>query len=226
MSIIDNSSASRTGLSAKRQRVAEQYDLRLLGHRGEDRGKDVALGLHAERRIVVLVQHEAVDAHLLGIDVMLEIFVIEPAAGHRVEVFIGEHQRRGPEIQPLLGRIGRHRLLGEVHQLHAFLPPHRPALPRHLQSLSQISPRCGFFDVAEPPPASRFASPHVTASEGGHIMGRGAVPIIRNGVVDGDCGVSGGSLGRTRLRPSLCCAMVALRQPGSAVSRRVASLSS
>ncbi len=105
----------------QRQRVAEQDDLRLLGHRGEDRGKDVALGLHAERRIVVLVQHDTFDAHLLGIDVLVEIFVIEPAAGHRVEVLVGEHQRGGAEFQTLVGRIGRHRLLGEVHQLHDFL---------------------------------------------------------------------------------------------------------
>ena len=34
----------------------------------------------------------------------------------------------------------------------------------------------------------------VAAAEGGHIiMGQGAVPIIRNGVVDGACGVSGGT---------------------------------
>ena len=33
-----------------------------------------------------------------------------------------------------------------------------------------------------------------TAAEGGHmIMGQGAVPIIRNGVVEGACGVSGGT---------------------------------
>jgi glc operon protein GlcG len=33
----------------------------------------------------------------------------------------------------------------------------------------------------------------IAAAEGGHmIMGQGAVPIIRNGVVEGACGVSGG----------------------------------
>ena len=43
----------------------------------------------------------------------------------------------------------------------------------------------------------------IAAAEGGHmIMGQGAVPIIRNGVVEGACGVSGGTAqqGR-RLRP-------------------------
>src|SRR5580658_9883647 len=34
----------------------------------------------------------------------------------------------------------------------------------------------------------------VVAAEGGHmIMGQGAVPIMRNGVVEGACGVSGGT---------------------------------
>ena len=34
----------------------------------------------------------------------------------------------------------------------------------------------------------------IVAAEGGHmIMGQGAVPIIRNGVVDGACGVGGGT---------------------------------
>jgi glc operon protein GlcG len=34
----------------------------------------------------------------------------------------------------------------------------------------------------------------IAAAEGGHmIMGQGAVPIVRNGVVEGACGVGGGS---------------------------------
>src|ERR1700759_3743088 len=34
----------------------------------------------------------------------------------------------------------------------------------------------------------------VAAAEGGHmIMGQGAVPIIRNGVIEGACGVGGGT---------------------------------
>ena len=34
----------------------------------------------------------------------------------------------------------------------------------------------------------------IAAAEGGHmIMGQGAVPVIRNGVVDGACGVGGGT---------------------------------
>ena len=34
----------------------------------------------------------------------------------------------------------------------------------------------------------------IAAAEGGHmIMGQGAVPILRNGVVEGACGVGGGT---------------------------------
>lgn len=34
----------------------------------------------------------------------------------------------------------------------------------------------------------------IAAAEGGHmIMGQGAVPILRNGVIDGACGVGGGT---------------------------------
>src|SRR3954463_3111619 len=34
----------------------------------------------------------------------------------------------------------------------------------------------------------------IAAAEGGHmIMGQGAVPIIRNGIIEGACGVSGGT---------------------------------
>ena len=52
----------------------------------------------------------------------------------------------------------------------------RPSKRRDGQSADQPTPR------------------GVAAAEGGHmIMGQGAVPIIRNGVVEGACGVSGGT---------------------------------
>jgi uncharacterized protein GlcG (DUF336 family) len=42
--------------------------------------------------------------------------------------------------------------------------------------------------ASQPTPAG------IAAAEGGHmIMGQGAVPIIRNGVVEGACGVGGGT---------------------------------
>jgi hypothetical protein len=105
----------------ERQGVAQEDDFCLLGYRGEDRGKDVALGLHAEWCVVVLVQHKAFDALLLGVDVMLEIFVIEPAAGDRVEMLVRKHQRGMADLKPDIGRIGRHRLFGEIHDKHGVL---------------------------------------------------------------------------------------------------------
>ena len=70
---------------------------------------------------MVLVQHEAFDAHLLGVDVLLKVFVVEPAAGDRIEVLVREHQRGGAEFEADIGRIGGHRLLGEIHHMHGFL---------------------------------------------------------------------------------------------------------
>jgi hypothetical protein len=68
--------------------------------------------------LVELVQHDAVDPHLVRQDVMFQVFVIQPAAGDGVEVFVGEHQRGGAEVQPGLRVVGGHGLFGEIHQVH------------------------------------------------------------------------------------------------------------
>ncbi len=102
----------------ERQRVAEQDDLHPLRDGGQDRREDVGLGLHAERGVVVLVEHDAVEAHALGQAVVLDVLVVEAAARHGVEVAVGEHQRGGAEVTSLVHRICRHRLLGEVHEVH------------------------------------------------------------------------------------------------------------
>src|SRR5215470_15145393 len=116
------------GVLGEGQRVAEENQLHLLGHRGEDRGEHVALGLHAERRVVVLVQHDAVEAHLLGELVVLDVLVVEAAPRHRIEVLVGEHEGGRPEVLARLRGIRRHRLLGEVHEMHAGLSdPNRAA---------------------------------------------------------------------------------------------------
>jgi hypothetical protein len=106
----------------QRQRVTKQHDLDPLRHAGQDRREDVRLRLHAERRVMVLVQHDPVDAHLFGVQVLVQPLVVEPAALDRVEMTVGEHQRRVPERLPLVSRVRRHRLLGEVHQVHRGLP--------------------------------------------------------------------------------------------------------
>src|SRR5262249_34905527 len=77
---------------------------------------------HAERRVVVLVQHDAVETNVLGEPVVLEILVVEPAAGRRIEEPVREHEGGGPELSPLFLGIGRHRLFGEVHEVHQDSP--------------------------------------------------------------------------------------------------------
>src|SRR5262252_2649958 len=109
------------GVLGEGQRVAQEDQLHLLGHGGEDRGEHVALGLHAERRVVVLVQHDAVEAHLFGELVVLDVLVVEAAPRHRIEVLVGEHEGGRPEVLARLRGIRRHRLLGEVHEMHAGL---------------------------------------------------------------------------------------------------------
>ena len=105
-----------------RQRIAEHDDLAVFGGGGEGRGEDVGAGLHAEWRVVVLIQHDSVDAKLVRQDVVFQVFVIQPAAGDGVEVLVGEHQRGGAEIQAGLCVVGRHRLFGEIHQVHGAVP--------------------------------------------------------------------------------------------------------
>jgi len=73
-------------------------------------------------------RNEAFDPLLLGVDVMLKVLVIEPAAGHRVEMLVREHQRGVAGLEPDIRRIGRHRLLGEIHHMHGD-PPLTPSPP-------------------------------------------------------------------------------------------------
>jgi len=53
----------------------------------------------AERRIVVLVQHDAVDAEFVGQDAAFQVFVVQATAGNGVEMLVGEHQRGGAKLQ-------------------------------------------------------------------------------------------------------------------------------
>ena len=101
-----------------RQRIAQQHDFDPLGHPGQQRGEDVDLGLHAERAVVMLVEHNPVEAHFFRQDVFLQPLIVEPATLLGVEVMVGENQDRIPEPVSLLGRISGHRLLGEIHQMH------------------------------------------------------------------------------------------------------------
>src|SRR6185369_3130879 len=88
----------------------------------QDRREDVALGLHAEGRVVVLVEHDAVEADGLGEPVVLEVLVVETAAGGRIEVTVGEHEGGRPELPAFGLGVRRHRLFREVHEMHQASP--------------------------------------------------------------------------------------------------------
>ena len=60
-----------------RQYVAENYDLRLRCLPSEDRCADVRHTLHTERRAVMLVQHQPVEAHLLSVELLVKVPVVE-----------------------------------------------------------------------------------------------------------------------------------------------------
>ena len=63
-----------------RQYVAEQHDLRALGDARQDRGLEVHELPHAERRGMVLVQHQAVEPRFLRVQFFVEVAVIEVRA--------------------------------------------------------------------------------------------------------------------------------------------------
>ena len=62
--------------------IAQDNDLGLVGDAGEDGGADVGYPLHAEGRAVVLVEHQGVEAHFLGIDLLIQVAVVQTGA-HR-----------------------------------------------------------------------------------------------------------------------------------------------
>ena len=99
------------GVLPDRQDVAEQDDLGLRGDAGEDRRLDVHHAAHAERRRVMLVEHQRVEAHLLGVDFLVEVAVVEPRADVRVvggvaRIEVGEVDAGGSEEAGLCVLIG------------------------------------------------------------------------------------------------------------------------
>ena len=63
-----------------RQRVTEQDDLWLFRNAREDRGLEVHRRAHAGRSVVMLVEHQAVEADFLAELVFVEVLVIEIGA--------------------------------------------------------------------------------------------------------------------------------------------------
>ena len=103
------------------QDVAEQDYLGALGDAGEDAGLDVHGAAHAEGRAVVLVEHEAVEAHLLGVEPLVDVAVVEVGAELGVvdvvaEIEVLDWQARGSEVAGLGVLVWS---LGEVAYEHA-----------------------------------------------------------------------------------------------------------
>src|SRR5262249_28101415 len=118
---------------------------------------------HAERRVVMLVQHDAVEAGLLREPIVLEILVVEPAAGNRVEVAVGKHESGGAELSAFIRRIRRHRLLGEVHEMHRLsLLPAGQALFANATT-SRVSSSGFSMSTAWPTPSSTSSRARASA---------------------------------------------------------------
>ena len=58
------------------QRIAQQYNLGLLGDAGQDGRLQVHRRAEAGRRIVMLVEHQAVEAHLFRVFVLVQVHVV------------------------------------------------------------------------------------------------------------------------------------------------------
>ena len=107
-----------------REDVAEQHDLGVPGDARENRRLDVHHRTHAEGRRVMFVQHQRVEAHFLGVELLVEIAVIEVSAdpgvvGGVAGVEVGDIESGRPEEPGLWVLVGS---LGEVADHHGGAP--------------------------------------------------------------------------------------------------------
>ena len=99
------------------QYIAQDDDLGLVGDAGEDGRADVGDALHTEGSAVVLVQHQGVEAHLLGEDLLVQVAVVEAGANLGVVILVADAE---------VGGLGAHQpglvilpgLFGEVANEH------------------------------------------------------------------------------------------------------------
>ena len=98
-----------------RQHVAEQYDLGLAGDSREDARLDVHHTAELERGRVMLVEHQHIEAHLLGVDLLVDIAIEQ--VGRQIgvvdivrQIEVGQRHAHDPRI--LI------RTFGEVSDLH------------------------------------------------------------------------------------------------------------
>ena len=104
-----------------RQDVA-QYDYLRLGRLPRQDGRpDVRHPLHTERRAVMLIQHQPVEAHLLGVQLLIQVAVVQSRADLGIIHLVADAQ---------ISRLGAHqprlvilpRLLGEMAYKHNAPP--------------------------------------------------------------------------------------------------------
>ena len=120
----------------RRNRIPEQYDLHALGGLRQHRGLDVHHRSHTESGAMMLIEHHAVEAKLVAVDLLIEVHVEQFRTLLGVEEFV-----RNPEeaaaLQHFVFRYRVVRSLREEHYVHrgllklglrlatlaAFLPP-------------------------------------------------------------------------------------------------------
>ena len=107
--------------------VAQEHNLGAVGDAGQDGGLHVHRAAHAEGRAVVLVEHEAVEAHLLGVDFFVQVAVVEVGAELSVVDFVADAQVHdglagGAEVAGLGVLVGP---FGEVSDKHFRSPDWR-----------------------------------------------------------------------------------------------------
>src|SRR6185369_7382057 len=76
------------------QGIAEEDNLDALREAGKERGEEIDARRHAERRGVVLVEHDAIEADFFDELVFIEALVVEAAAGFGVEVLVRVEEGR------------------------------------------------------------------------------------------------------------------------------------
>src|SRR5579863_1151405 len=109
-----------------RQRIAQQDDLHFLGDAREDRGLNVHHRAHAEGGIVMLVEHDAVEAEFFGEDFLVEVLVEQLTALDGVEILVRDAEETSLD-DFVVGYVPV-RTLRKVHHMHRYVLPVRISL--------------------------------------------------------------------------------------------------
>ena len=124
------------------QDVAQQQDPGVLGDAGQDGGGQVARGVHAGRGVVVLVDHDPVEAHLIHVHALVEVPLEQAVGSIRVEVGVGKGQPQGGILLPLLIRVLVIGKLAEVINFHRVVAS--------FGSCHQLSNRVVYLKLEDP----------------------------------------------------------------------------